>query len=123
MKKKFKIKAVIVALLICTFMIGIPASYARTVTPYATRSTGGLQLHVTAWFHSAYKTTAADSQYGVKSGKYIKQCWVKIQEGDYNKTDYSEALTKAENKSGSAELTKVNNPFYDATLTWGWKYQ
>lgn len=36
----YKIKAIIVALLICTFMIGIPTSYSRTVTPYATLTWG-----------------------------------------------------------------------------------
>ncbi len=77
---------------------------------------------VTAWFNSGYKTTAADTKYGVKKNAYIKQCWVRIQEGSYDKKVWSEAFTRAEKKQGRASLTCGNNPFYVATATWGWKY-
>ncbi|SES77290.1 hypothetical protein [[Clostridium] polysaccharolyticum] len=118
MKNKLKLGVMILA-------AGIVASItvsAMTITPYANRETGGVTLRVVAWFNSGYKTTSSDATYGVQANKYIKQCWVRIKEGSYDQTEYSEAFTRAEAKQGKAELSKTNNPFSDATLTWGWKY-
>lgn len=120
MKKKIVKK--IGATLLAAGMITSTAASAMTISPYASRETGGFTLRVVAWFNSGYKTTSADAEYGVTAGKYIKQCWVRIKEGDYDKIKYSESYTKAEAKQGQAELEKTNNPLKDATLTWGWKY-
>ncbi len=107
--------------LIATMAISISAS-ARTKSPYATVDAGITKVRVKAWFNSGWKTTKDDTVYGVKKGKYIKQCWVRIKEGNYDKTVYSEAFTKAEAGNGDAELSKVNNPIRISTGTWGWKY-
>lgn len=121
MKKKNIVKKMATLALAGIVVTGSMAS-AMTVSPFASRSTGGLKLRVVAWFNSGYKTTKDDRQYGVESGKYINQCWVKIKEGDYKETIWSESYKKKQAGQGSATLEKYNNPFYDATLTWGWIY-
>ena len=110
------------AMMLVVGMTTATTASAMTVSPYARRSVGGITLRVVAWFNSGYKTTSDDAQYGVQAGKYIKQCWVRIKEGSYDKTEYSAAYTRAEAKQGQAELSKTNNPLSDATCTWGWKY-
>jgi hypothetical protein len=116
-----RLVAVIAMAVIVYGVIGISAS-AMTYSPYGGSNTCLTQISVTAWFNSGYKTTAADTKYGVKKNAYIKQCWVRIQEGSYDKKVWSEAFTRAEKKQGRASLTCGNNPFYIATATWGWKY-
>mgnify|MGYP002541746111 CR=1 FL=1 len=61
-------------------------------------------------------------EYKVKPGRYIKRCWVRIEEGNYDKKKFSKSYTKKQEKTGKAELKKYNNPFAKAKLTWGWKY-
>ena len=116
-----KTVAVIAMAVIVYGVIGISAS-AMTYSPYGGSNTSLTQISVTAWFNSGYKTTAADTKYGVKKNAYIKQCWVRIQEGSYDKKVWSEAFTRAEKKQGRASLTCGNNPLYVATAKWGWKY-
>lgn len=121
MKQKIAKKIMILGIASTMLFSGTAVS-AMTKTPFASRDTGGIHLRVCAWFNSGYKTTTEDREYGVVSGKYIKQCWVRIQEGNYDKIKNSKSYTKKQAKTGIAELTKYNNPFADAKLTWGWKY-
>lgn len=93
-----------------------------TISPYASSTCTPAKIDVRAWFNSGYKTTSADSQYGVKKNAYIKQCWVSIKEGSYDHKEWSESFTKKEKRQGSARLSKVNNPFLVSTASWGWKY-
>lgn len=97
-------------------------SMGMTYSPFAKRHTRDTKIYGTAWFNSGYKTTKADSKYGVKKDKYIKQCWVRVKEGGYDEKKWSESFTRKEKKQGYVHLEKWNNPFFNATITWGWKY-
>lgn len=122
MREKRVAKKIMVLGMAGIMLFGGTLASARTFSPYASRNTGGVQLKVMAWFNSGYKTTDDDEKYNVKPGRYIKQCWVRIKEGNYDKVVKSKSYTKKEAKNGQATLSKYNNPFADASLTWGWKY-
>ena len=120
MKQRMAKKIMILGLA-STMLFGGTAVSAMTKTPYADKVTG-IHLRVYAWFNSGYKTTDDDKEYKVKPGRYIKRCWVRFEEGNYDKKKFSKSYTKKQEKTGKAELKKYNNPFAKAKLTWGWKY-
>jgi len=109
------------AVALAAVLLGCSAS-AMTKSPFADSSATITQISVRAWFNSGYKTTADDAKYGVKKNAYIRQCWVRIQEGSYDQKRFSASYTKAQKGQGTASLSCVNNPFQVSTATWGWKY-
>lgn len=118
MKKMIKkLSAVVLAMTI----LGCSAS-AITKSPFADSSATITTISVKAWFNSGYKTTANDAKYGVKKNAYIRQCWVRIHEGSYDKKKWSASYSRAQAGQGIASLSCGNNPFQVATATWGWAY-
>ena len=118
MKKMIKtLGAVTLAVLLLTCSVS-----AMTKSPFADSSATITKISVRAWFNSGYKTTDSDTKYGVKKNAYIRQCWVRIQEGSYDQKRFSGSYSKDQKAQGSASLSCVNNPFQVSTATWGWKY-
>ena len=117
-------KKMVTVMAIAALVFGVinSSASAMTISPYGGSTCSITKINVKAWFNSGYKTTSNDTKYGVKRNAYIKQCWVRIQEGNYDKKVWSESFTKKEKRQGKASLSCGNNPFYVATASWGWKY-
>lgn len=123
MKRKLIVIATCLAICI---LLGTSA-YAMTSKVWASTSTGTITLKSSTQFNAKYLTQASDSIYKVKKGKYIRQSYSHIVEGNYDKYDWSEVCSKDAttlNKiAGTSYLSKVNNPLINATVTYGWHYQ
>jgi hypothetical protein len=119
MKKKISICLSLALILTLTIVAS-----AATLSPWASISSG-LNVEVATSFTPSWKTEANDTQYGVSEGKYIKNSWVRIVEGDYDKTEKSKNYYRPSTEWVYTHLSKTNNPFKTATATatYGWGYQ
>lgn len=63
-------------------------------------------------------------KYKTTKGKYIKQAWVKIKEGETQKVyKRSATVSKSSTAITYASASCANNPLKSQTFPYGWKYQ
>ena len=96
---------------------------AATLSPWAKVTNGLLSNSVETTFTPGWLTKSSDSEYGVKTGKYIKNSWVKLVEGsttDYNRSaDYYKPSTEWIH----TKVSKTEHPLDIAYASYGWNYQ
>lgn len=120
LKKKILILGA-TSLLMCS--AGFVMAGAATKSPWADKAANLFSNEVQTTFTPSWLTTSDDKAYGCTVGKYIKNSWCKVTEGnreDYNKSDnyYRPDTTWVHT---SAKLT--DSPFYTASMSYGWGYQ
>lgn len=96
---------------------------AATLSPWAQKKANLFSNEVQTTFTPSWLTQSSDSQYGCTSGKYIKNSWCKVVEG--NRTDYK-ISSNYYRPSKTWVLTSAklsDSPFYTATMSYGWGYQ
>lgn len=115
-KFKTKIMSIIMALTLCIgcslIVSGLGLYYANT--------SSGVKNEVEAY---CLIGTKANGEYGTKSGKALKNCKVRMQEGNYD-SGWVEGTAWGSTSSGynRAYLSRVNNPLYTCYANWSWIY-
>lgn len=121
MSKRFKN---IIAITGCFIVLsgGVIAS-AATLSPWASINNGILTNSVETTFTPSWLTVSADSQYGVASGKYIKNSWVQIVEGADVRYSISNDYYRPDTTWVHTQVSLGDNPFQTAKCSYGWGYQ
>ena len=97
---------------------GVMAS-GKTINGASTQTSLGGTTTVEAWFNPSWKIVSG-AGYGLTTGKYVKQSYVRIQEGDYDSGRiYSvAAANKTTSKEISVKTSKFNNPLKTMTTNY-----
>lgn len=111
MKKKIIATTMTLSLALSMAVSGMELWHAKT-------GRSGAKVYVEAAFDSSAKTS--DSAYckkiGLKADKYVKSVKIRLKEGDYDKS-------KTSTTGQLVKLSKINNPFNEASGTWTWSYK
>lgn len=120
MKKRLFTAVIAFSLIVLSF--GTYALAAQ-INPWAQKSANLFSNTVETTFTPSWLTTSDDKQYGCQVGRYIKNSWCKVEEG--NRTDYhkSDDYYKPDTTWVHTYASLSDSPFHTASMSYGWGYQ
>ncbi len=87
---------------------------------FASTNSGVFSNSVEAWCQVGFVATG---DYGTVKGKKLSNCYVRLQEGDYDSgRQYGSQWADATDYK-RAYISKWNNPLHTCYGNWGWVYQ
>lgn len=122
MKRKKMLAAIIISGIL-TLSIGGILVGAATKSPWVTKKSKFFSNEVITTFTPDWKTTKDDAKFHVMKGRYIRNSWCKVTEG--NRTDYNKSSDYKRPKTTwvYTEAKLFDSPFYKAKMSYGWGYQ
>mgnify|MGYP000206101651 CR=1 FL=1 len=116
-----KTKTRLLTIVACILVFASLLATASAIGPlFASTNSGVFSNSVEAWCQVGFVATG---DYGTTKGKKLSNCYVRLQEGNYDSgrlygTQWADATDFKR-----AYVSKWNNPAYTCYGNWGWVYQ
>lgn len=115
-----KTKTRLLTIVACILVFASLLATASAIGPlFASTNSGVFSNSVEAWCQVGFVATG---DYGTVKGKKLSNCYVRLQEGDYDSgRQYGSQWADATDYK-RAYISKWNNPLHTCYGNWGWVY-